>query len=94
MYDNQYRFRKEHSTEFVALELINRILTHMDNKKISINIYLDLSKAFENMDHSILIHKLEFYGEKGVVLYILKTYLTHRKQYVELDEALSEKQYH
>ena len=42
MYDSQYGFRKEHSTEFVVLELIDRILTRMDSKEIPITIYLDL----------------------------------------------------
>ena len=72
MYDSQYGFRKEHSTEFAALELIDRILTRMDNKEIPINIYLDLSKAFDTLDHSILIDKLEFYGVKGVALDLFK----------------------
>ena len=64
MYDSQYGFKTEHSTEFAALELIDRILTRMENKEIPINIYLDLSKAFDTLDHSILIDKLEFYGVK------------------------------
>ena len=72
MYDNQYGFRKEHSTEFAALELIDRILTRMDNKETPINIYLDLSKAFDTLAHSILIDKLEFFGVKGVALNLLK----------------------
>ena len=83
MYDSQYGFRKEHSTEFAARELIGRILTRMDNKEIHINIDLDLSKAFDNLDHSILIDKLEFYGVKGVALELLKKYLTNRKHYVQ-----------
>ena len=90
MYDSQYGFRKEHSTEFAALELIDRILTRMDNKEIPINIYLDLSKAFDTLDHSILIDKLEFYGVKGVTLDLLKNYLTNRKQYVEFEDAQSD----
>ena len=65
MYDSQYGFRKEHSMEFATLELIDRILTRMDNKEIPINIYLDLSREFDTLDHSILINKLEFYGIKG-----------------------------
>ena len=90
MYDSQYGFRKEHSTEFATLELIDRILTRMDNKEIPINIYLDLSKAVDALDHSILIDKLEFYGVKGVALDLLKNYLTNRKQYVEFEDAQSD----
>ena len=90
MYDNQYGFRKEHSMEFVTLELTDRILTCTDNKEIPINIYLDLSKAFDALDHSILIDKLEFYGIKGVALDLFKNYLTNRKQYVEFEEAQSD----
>ena len=59
----------------------------MDNKEIPINIYLDLSKAFDTLDHSILIDKLEFYGVKGVALDLLKKYLTNRKQYVEFEDV-------
>ena len=44
----------------------------MDNKEIPINIYLYLSQAFDTLDHSILIDKLEFYGVKGVALDLLK----------------------
>ena len=90
MYDSQYGFIKEHSTEFAALELINRILTRMDKKEISINIYLDLSKAFGTLDHSILIDKLEFYGVKGVSLDLFINYLTNRKQYVDFEDAQSD----
>ena len=89
MYDSQYAFRKEHSTEFEALELIDRISTRMDNKEIPINIYLDLSKTFDTLDQSILMDKLEFYGVKGVAFDLLKIYLTNRKQYVECEDAQS-----
>ena len=90
MYDSQYGFRKEHFTEFAALELIDRILKRMDNKEIPINIYLDLSKTFDTLDHSILIDKIEFYGVKGVALDLFKNYLTNRKQYVEFEDAQSD----
>ena len=54
-HNNQYGFRKEHSTELAALEVIDRITCNMDNGKIPFNIYLDLSKAFDTLDHNILI---------------------------------------
>ena len=63
----------------------------MDNKEIPINIYLDLSKAFDALDHSILIDKLEFYGVEGVALDLFKNYLTNRKQYVEFEDAQSDR---
>ena len=58
LFDNQYGFRSMHSTKYAALELIDRIITQMDNNELPINIYLDLSKAFDTIDHSILINKL------------------------------------
>ena len=57
LFDNQYGFRSMHSTEYAALELIDSIITQMDNNELPINIYLDLSKAFDTIDHSILINK-------------------------------------
>ena len=62
MCNNKYGFRKEHSAEFDVLELIDKIFTRMDNKEIPINIYLDLSKAFDTLDHSILIDKLCYFS--------------------------------
>ena len=51
-----------YSTEFAALEFVDRIINHMDNYEVPINIFLDLSKAFDTIDHNILLHKLRLYG--------------------------------
>ena len=51
-----------HFTELAAVEMTDRIFTSMDNNHIPINIYLDLSKAFDTLDHNILLNKLNFYG--------------------------------
>ena len=59
---NQYGFRPKHSTEYAALELIDRIINKMDRNEIQIDIFLDLSKAFDTIDHTILLHKLKYYG--------------------------------
>ena len=59
IFDNQYGFRPKHSTEYAALELVDRIITQMDIKEVPINIVLDLSKAFDTIDHTILL-KLKF----------------------------------
>ena len=58
LFNNQYGFRSMHSTEYAALELIDRIITQMDKDELPINIYIDLSKAFDTIYHSILINKL------------------------------------
>ena len=65
LYDNQYGFRTEHSTEFAALELADRVITSMDHNETPINIYIDLSKAFDTLDHEILLAKLQYYGIHG-----------------------------
>ena len=54
-YESQYGFKKNHATEFAVLELIDRITQSLDNGKTPVNIYLDLSKAFDTLDHSILL---------------------------------------
>ena len=59
---NQYGFRAKHSTELAALHLVDNITNQMDKGTIPINIYLDLSKAFDTLDHTILLHKLHYYG--------------------------------
>ena len=90
LYKSQYGFRTEHSTEFAAVEVVDRILTEMDQMNTPINVFLDLSKAFDTLDHEILLEKLLYYGIKGVSLKLMESYLTNRKQYVNIDGTCSE----
>ena len=69
LYSNsQYGFRRNHSTEFAALELIERILLDMDKGEIPFTICIYLSNAFYTLDHITLMHKLGYYGVQGTAL--------------------------
>ena len=88
-YSSQYGFRKLHSAEFAALELIDRTLKGIDERNISLVIFMDLSKAFDALDHQILLKKLNYYGIVDNALAWFSSYLTGRQQYVELDGVSS-----
>ena len=88
-YDSQYRFRKYHSTELAALELIDRIHKEIDENEIPFSVFLDLSKAFDTLDTDILLHKLQYYGITGTTLDWFRSYLTERYQYVDYNGASS-----
>ena len=90
-YDNQYGFRRHHSTEMATLELIDRITCAMDNKQFALSIFLDLSKAFDTLDHQIVLGKLKHYGVKGTSLNLLKSYLSNRPQIVSYNNTISNK---
>ena len=81
-FESQYGFRKN-STESAVLELVDKTIKHMDSGDVPISIFLDLSKAFDTLDHDILLDKLSYYGVKETALSLFKSYLSNRKQYVE-----------
>jgi len=80
--DKQFGFRSNHSTSMAIIELVDRVNTAVEKNKTTIAIFLDLSKAFDTIDHNILLYKLEHYGFRGIVLDWYKNYLSNRKQYV------------
>ena len=82
LFKSQYGFRTLHSTELKSLEIIDIIGKDLDNGKLPIGVFLDLSKAFDTLDHTILLDKLLYYGIKGSELAWFKSYLTNRTQFV------------
>ena len=90
LYDIQYGFRDGHSTELASIELIDRITLDLDKGKILISIFLDLSKAFDTLDHVILLQKLNYCGIKSVELNLFKDYLQNTTQYVSSDKTNSD----
>jgi hypothetical protein len=86
---NQFGFRKNHSTYMAIADMYDKISSAIDENKYSIGIFIDLSKAFDTIDHSILIKKLEHYGVRGIPLKLFMNYLTNRKQYVVYNNVSS-----
>ena len=89
LYKKQFGFQKKHSTEHALLELVNEISDSFENNKFTIGVFIDLSKAFDTVDHSILLSKLERYGIIGANLDWFKSYLTGRKQCVTYDDSMT-----
>ena len=76
---NQYGFRKNHCTELASLHLVDHIYYTMDANEILLNVHIDISKAFDSLNHKILLSKLKFYGVTGLSLDLLYSYLSNRK---------------
>ena len=86
---NQSAYRECHSTETALLRILNDLLLDIDNNKVSILSLLDLSAAFDTIDHSILLKRLEVsYGIKGNALSWFRTYLSNRSQSIYINQEL------
>ena len=81
----QYGFRTKLSTSLAVMELSEEITNATDNKKHAIGVFIDLKKEFDTVDHGILIKKLKHYGVRGVASDWVKSYLSNRKQFVNID---------
>ena len=90
--DQQYGFRKGRSTYLALIELHDKITSAIDNKKFTIGVFLDLSKAFDTVDHGILFSKLEHYVFRGRIYDWLKSYFNNRTQFVDYNGHRSESQ--
>ena len=81
--DTQYGFRPKHSCDHAVAQMIGTILKNLENKKVTISVMLDLSKAFDTIEHGIMLQKLELYGVRGVCLDWFRSYLENRQMYVK-----------
>lgn len=80
----QFGFRQSHSTSHAVNYSVNLITKSLKDSKHVLGIFIDLSKAFDTIDHSTLLIKLEGYGIRGMANDLIKSYLTNRLQYTEV----------
>ena len=81
---NQFGFRKNLNTSDAIIEFLDYVYSSLDSKQSTITVYLDFSKAFDTVNHNILMSKLLNNGVRGVVQHWFESYLSNRKQYVSI----------
>jgi len=82
LYPDQYGFQASHSTAMSLRNIHDKISLAFDNNEYSLGVFLDLSKAFDIVNHKILLKKLELYGIRGIPLLWFENYLLFRQQQV------------
>ena len=90
LFPSQFGFRENQSTFYAASALYDQLIEATENKKYSVVSFLDLSKAFDTVNHEILLAKLSHYGFIGVVNGWFKTYLSDRSQQVCFNNTMSD----
>ena len=91
LYQYQFGFRKGHSTAQAIAEIADNLRKSIDNNMYTCGVCLDFSKAFDTVNHSILLRKMEQYGIRGVPLQLFTSYLTNRQQYTAIGNFVSPK---
>ena len=90
LYKYQFGFRRQHSTNHAVITLVEKITNALDKGKVVVGCFLDLKKAFDTVNHRILISKLRKYGIRGHILQWFESYLKNRKQFVQIKNIKSQ----
>ena len=91
LYKYQFGFRKNHGTNVALFYMFDKIIKSLEEGQIVMGLFLDFRKAFNTVNHQILLKKMYKYGIRGVVYDWFKSYLSNRKQYVNINKVNSPK---
>jgi hypothetical protein len=86
---SQYGFRAKHSTNHAIIDLVNTVSKHLDDGKVTAGLFINISKAFDSLNHKILLPKMYAYGFRGFMQSWFSSYLTNRLQFVDTDGVKS-----
>ena len=89
MSPKQFGFKKNVSTEIALSDVYETLIKNFENNHITCSVFLDISKAFDSVNHKLLLKKLNLYGIRGIPYDLLKSYLTDRHQYTLIDGSAS-----
>jgi hypothetical protein len=90
IHDSQFGFRQGKNTTDAIVHIVNQIYNNFENRNLTLVTFMDISKAFDTISHSLLLSKLQDYGINGIANDIFKSYLLNRKQTVKINGKFSQ----
>ena len=89
LFNNQFGFRRKKSTTHAIINQLEYLYNNIDNDNYIFSLFLDFRKAFDSVDHNLILSKLHFYGFRGIIHDWLKSYLSNRKQFTSVGNSNS-----
>ena len=89
LFDFHFGFRNKHSTDLALVHFLDHLNSSLTQKLSAVGVFIDLSKAFDTTDHSIILSKLDHYGIRGISLQWFADYLHNRKQCTSINKTYS-----
>ena len=86
LYEKQFGFQSGYSTSNAIVQFVDKIFDSFEKEQFTLGVFIDLSEAFDTVDHSLLLKKLKLYGITDKNLTWFESYLSNRKQYIEIGE--------
>ena len=88
LFSAQYGFREGFSTENAIVDIVSAIQSNMDKRLFTCGVFIDLKKAFDTVNHQILLNKLNHYGFRGIINNWFESFLCNRSQTLEINNHL------